>query len=358
VSPDRDRILEQAVTQELRGRAATPGEACIDAETLAAWTDGTLDAVTVAAMEAHASSCGRCQELIGAMARTLPATPASTTHGSEARGAVAWWKWLVPISAAAAAAVIWMVVPGQRQLVVAPAQPPAADRPAQDTLARSRADSAQPASPAPAASEARANKPAPSEPPASPAKEKDQKLAETAALADTVTVDRDQSRAKDAAKAEQPAMANAAPTPVPAAPAAAPAARQEAFATRSLDQQAKRSESAVVDVASPDARRRWRVVADSIERTDNGGQSWTMVHLLRGESIAGGSSPSTTVCWFVGPGGVVMITVDANLFVHVDVPGRPDLRSVTATDARSAVVTASDGRSFHTGDSGRTWHEN
>jgi photosystem II stability/assembly factor-like uncharacterized protein len=83
-----------------------------------------------------------------------------------------------------------------------------------------------------------------------------------------------------------------------------------------------------------------------------------MVHLLRGETIVGGSSPSTTVCWFVGPGGIVMITVDASQFVHVDVPGRPDLRSVTATDARSAVVTAADGRHFRTDDSGRTWHEN
>ena len=83
-----------------------------------------------------------------------------------------------------------------------------------------------------------------------------------------------------------------------------------------------------------------------------------MVHLLRGESIVAGSAPTTLVCWFVGPGGIVMITVDANLFTHVDVPGRPDLRSVTATDARSAVVTASDGRRFRTDDSGRTWHEN
>jgi hypothetical protein len=358
VSPDRDRLIEQAVTHELRGRAAARGEACIDAEALAAWTDGTLDAVTVAAMEAHVSSCARCQELIGVMARTVPASPVSTTQGSEARR-LAWWKWLVPISAAAAATVIWMVVPGQRQLAVAPAQPSAADAPAQDTLTALRPDSPQPASPAALPSEARANKVTPAKPPPALAKEKDQKLA------GTMTADRDQPLDKSALKAEQavvaneaPAMASPPPTAPATAPAAAPAARQEAFATRSMDQQAQRVASVGVDVAAPDARRRWRVLADSIERTDDGGSSWTTVHLLRGASIAGGSSPASTVCWLVGPNGVVILTVDASLFTHVDVPGRPDLRSVTATDARSAVVTASDGRRFRTDDSGRTWREN
>lgn len=100
------------------------------------------------------------------------------------------------------------------------------------------------------------------------------------------------------------------------------------------------------------------MTADSIERTDDGGASWAMVHLLRGESLAAGSSPATTVCWFVGTGGTVMITVDASVFTHVDVPGRPDLRSIVATDARSAIVTAADGRRFRTDDSGRNWREN
>lgn len=355
MNPDRDRILEQALTHEL-GRKTPPGDVCLDAETLAAWTDGGLDPAAVAAIEAHASSCARCQELIAVMARTLPAPSSAAIPAGSSRSS--WWKWLVPVSAAAAAAVIWMVVPGQRQLSVAPPERPAAAQ----APAPQRADDAKPASPS-AVAEPRANSVAAAEAPRDlakqaqgVAKERDQKLA------DAAPTDRTQTLSASTLKAEQQAAANvqAAPAaPAAAAPAAAaPEKRLEAFATASLDQAARRAVAAGVEVSSPDGRRRWRVAVDSIERTDDGGTSWAMVHLLRGETLAAGSSPSTTVCWFVGPGGTVMITVDASVFTHVDVPGRLDLRSIVAADARSAVVTTADGRRFRTDDSGRNWREN
>ena len=40
----------------------------LDAETVAAWMDGGLDATSLAAAEAHASNCERCQALLAAVA--------------------------------------------------------------------------------------------------------------------------------------------------------------------------------------------------------------------------------------------------------------------------------------------------
>ena len=48
-------------------------DACLDAETLAAWADGTLKAQAATAVEAHASSCARCMAVLAAMERTAPA---------------------------------------------------------------------------------------------------------------------------------------------------------------------------------------------------------------------------------------------------------------------------------------------
>ncbi len=94
---------------------ATP--ACLDAETLAAWVDGGLDAKAVALAESHVSTCGRCQALVGAMALVrLPITLLTAVEP--------WWRryragWLVPLAAGVAATALWMIVPAER-----PAAPP------------------------------------------------------------------------------------------------------------------------------------------------------------------------------------------------------------------------------------------
>ena len=81
-------------------RAARPqgrdgDAACLDAETLAAWTDGSLRPAERAAAEAHVADCGRCLALMAAMARTEP--PPSVTSRAP------WFsvRWLVPLTAAA-----------------------------------------------------------------------------------------------------------------------------------------------------------------------------------------------------------------------------------------------------------------
>jgi len=54
----------------------------------------------------------------------------------------------------------------------------------------------------------------------------------------------------------------------------------------------------------------------------------------------------------------VLVTVDGMTFAKVDLPVRVDVASIKATDARSAVVTTADGRTFRTDNSGRNWRQN
>ena len=56
----------------LRRSAATAPDGCLDAETLAAWADGGLNAKAAEAVELHASSCSRCMAVLATMERTAP----------------------------------------------------------------------------------------------------------------------------------------------------------------------------------------------------------------------------------------------------------------------------------------------
>ena len=79
------------------------------------------------------------------------------------------------------------------------------------------------------------------------------------------------------------------------------------------------------------------------------------IALPSGVQITATSSPSPNVTWFVGRGGVVLLTIDGRTVTRVPFPETTDLTAVTATDARTAVVTTSDGRIFRTDDGGQTW---
>lgn len=97
-----DRLLRASAPDVLTGEPA----GCVDAELLAAWADGGLDAAAARIVETHLASCASCQAMAAAFARVTP--PAAV----PSRGAWAW-RWVVPIAATAAAAglAIWVLVP-------------------------------------------------------------------------------------------------------------------------------------------------------------------------------------------------------------------------------------------------------
>jgi hypothetical protein len=108
-----DRLLRDAMQAPLRAETAD----CLDVETLAAWSEGSLDASERTRAEAHAATCTRCQSLLAAMIRTEPivATPRPSPFRT-------WLLILGPAMGAAAAVALWFAVDRSPLL---PAQPAA-----------------------------------------------------------------------------------------------------------------------------------------------------------------------------------------------------------------------------------------
>ncbi len=78
---------------------------CPGAEGLAAYYDRALPTAERTAVEAHVSTCSRCQGLLAAVSRADSASIAKPSPG--------WLKsarWLVPITAAGTALAVWLVV--------------------------------------------------------------------------------------------------------------------------------------------------------------------------------------------------------------------------------------------------------
>ena len=290
---------------------------CLDAETLAAWFDGSLSGAALEDVRSHVAGCARCQALVGAMGRTRAAIPAPEPERSPR-----WWlAWAVPAAAAATAVAVWVAVPRPANVAVTPSssvslqkeevQPPstpAAAPPARTEPAEPRPTRATPAlqdraraadAAAPAAPPAAANEAAPQAP---------------GALQETITIQ-----------------------PAPAAPAAAAAE--------------KRDEAAGQGAATGQLQARAAFAPNPC------GPSWPAPPTNTGGQITAGSAPSADVCWIVGRAGTVLRSTDRQTWQRVTFPQPVDLSGVTATDARTATVVTGDGRTFSTADGGMTWKE-
>ena len=311
-----DKLLKQAVASD---RLPDAGPACLDAERAAALVDGGLLAAQRGEIEAHLAGCARCQALVASLVRS--SAPAATPAAASAtRGT--WLGWTVPL--AAAASVILAVVLWQGR---GAEQEPAAGMPAM--AARDAVSQARPAE--------RETAPAPS--PAS-------------------------GRTDAVPSAARPATPPA-PSPVAVGQnAAATPERRDATGTgtreRDQAQASRMTESlqaakAEMIVTSPDPAVRWRVRPASIERTTDGGSTWTATGVASDIDLTAGSAPSAGVCWMVGASGTVLRTTDGRTWQRLPFPEAASLTGVEATDERTATVTTTDGRRFRTTDGGSTW---
>ncbi len=93
----------------------------------------------------------------------------------------------------------------------------------------------------------------------------------------------------------------------------------------------------------------------AVQRSTDGGSTWQTQQTGVTGTLTAGASPSPLVCWVVGPRGRVLLSTDGTTWKQVPVSEPIDLVSVTATDDKTATVTASDGRTFATADGGATW---
>ena len=339
-------------THRLLRRTARPGaeprpqEACLDADTLAAWTEGSLTAVERVAAETHAADCDRCLAVLAAIAKTNPPPSAVQPHS--------WlsFRWLVPLTTAAVAISVWVLLPG------APGVPPAAT----------------PAAPAVGATE-----------PAEPAA---QSKADTTAAERADAPEQKMSRSAPSRAGEQPRLRQSdasakkqrgpaankiaetvqPPVPLPearpvstpaaaAAPAPPPPAATRAEATDQRADSLSRLAAAVPGIVlSPDPNVRWRIVRRTVERSTDGGRTWRAQAIGTETDPLAGAAPAATVCWIVGRGGLVLLSTDGETWRKLPFPdATADLVGVTARDSATATITAADGRKHTTTDAGRTW---
>lgn len=318
---DHEREQDRWLGATLRQTSASPSDRCLDAETLAAWTDGALSADAAAAVETHLSDCAHCIAMVAAMERTAPAAPA---RHAWAPGRV--FRWLVPLTAAATAVALWVAVPDRPVTPVH--SPPAEERQA----ASERADSPREQVPVPGAPPV----PAP-EGTTSGQRAVPELRAENQSLAREPST---QNPAPSTQKPEPPAeltardaLAKSSPPPpaaeasAPAVPPAAAPAREAAESLAGAAASTSKRGAAFAAVMSLEAvvpanpQFRWRVVGPtSIERSTDGGKTWMKTIPLPRDRVEG-------------------LTI-------VGIRARSDLQ---------AIAQMSNGSEFYTSDGGKVW---
>jgi hypothetical protein len=330
-----EKAIDRMLKRSLGARSAgVESGACLDADTLAAWSEGTLQGSERAAAEAHAADCARCLAVLAALVTTTPVAARQP-----------WWRitlsvrWLAPVTALAAAVVLWVAVDPRfaRRETAEPVT-------AQDAVAPSKPkQEAAPPTSSPVAE-------APAERPSL------QKRATPASPAPTASTEALEERRDAAASAPQRYAAAEEKARPPATAADAPAApsplREEVSQRlrRQNDQVAPR-----LEIRSPDLAVRWRVVDASVEKSTDGGRSWERQQTGAAAAILAGVAPSADVCWLVGRQGTVIVTTDGRTWRQLTAPTSSDLLSVTAEGALTAAVRTAEGATYRTTDGGMTW---
>jgi hypothetical protein len=367
-SRERDDAVERLLRQS-RPQSGRVTDACLDAETVAAWLDGGLSGPALDMAQSHVADCARCQAMVGSIARIESRVP----QVSPERTARPWLAWLLPLTAAAAAIAIWVAVPRYSRSPlpatanVEPIAPSvsrdartsrerdqtkpsfAADEQKQlDSLTARKSDAKDHLQPTLDAPELRNDaarlKPEASKPIAPPSAGKL----------------RVREEASNAAVAGATAASSAAPAPPAAAPsaAAAPAPPTTALADKAAEPNRaneRAAQRALNELAAPSSPARWRIAGSGLQRSTNGGQLWEDVSTGVTTPLTAVAAPSASVCWVAGRGGVVLLSTDGNTWRRVPFPETTDLAAIRATDSRSASVTTADGRTFDTSDGGVTW---
>lgn len=282
----RDDSIDRFLRRSFPGGGSAPGSAgaCVEPEAIAAWTEGTLSSGEAAAVETHLAGCAACQQVLAVFARTAPPSPVSTSLWER------WHlRWAVPIAAAATAVAVWVAVPDDRKASV------------EDAFTVS-----EPASPA-----------EPNQPPAANAAASSdaRERSDPPARRDTDSSLRAQAEKLEARPEKEEAdLLGAARESAPASAAAPEREARPLSDSAATTAQRRQAASTAVEVISPDAAVRWRVLPTGLlERSTNAGQTWESVMLPQ------------------------------------------KVTAVRAVSAATAVVTTTDGRQFRTDDQGKTW---
>ena len=342
-------------------------DACLDAETLAAWTDGGLVRPALEAVQLHVADCARCQDLAGTLARISSAVPqaepvpsvaalARVVRPARGRGAPPWRSGLrspaIPARLRPSPAAHQ-----SRSAAGVGVRSPFRDRP--PTAAGRTGASAARRTPARRNRRRRASATGRRGP-------EEKRAIEHAASTRRRNENRGERRGRRAAISPQ----TRSDKKVDALPATGSArgSRRRGYAGGSFQPAGTRR---APGATGPSRRRRGRArdrfarprgpLADSGDgraallqrRIDvgNGPRSASP------PNSTAGVAPSATVCWLVGRNGVVLLTTDGRTWRRLPFPEMTDLSAVRTVDAggRVASVSTADGRTFVTTDAGVTW---
>ena len=108
-----------------------------------------------------------------------------------------------------------------------------------------------------------------------------------------------------------------------------------------------------VEISSPIDATRWRALGNVIQRSTDGGATWSTDYTAAREVLAG-AAVNGDVAWLVGRQGLVLRRSSSGWTVAT-APTRADLSAVEATSATEATVRVAGGDGFHTVNGGATW---
>ena len=407
-----ERMLAEALSRDAR-------EDCPDAETLAAFYERAIAPAEVTRWRAHFAECSRCQQTLAAMAASDPnpladaeverlgeliagaapsrsASKVKRAETSSAPTTAVRWPWyfdprrLVPLAAAAVfAGAIWLAV--RSPYVTQPAQQSAAESSANQTfVAENNAPSMPEAAPpstahtsgagpvsravAPPALASALPPPPPAAPrtatnTAAPAAAQQTTAANAqlqqapAAAADSMQASAPPEEAHDTSVAEARTSGAGASASGGAASGIAGGTISGVMSRPAAKSLRMEAAPASLVTAKNNPQIVWRFgLGGRIERSTDGGSTWTAQSSPVQTDMLAGSAPSETVCWLVGRGGAIVRTVDGETWDVVPSPKQaeqnaepPDWTFVDAGDASSAIVGDASGRRFSTADGGKTW---
>ena len=348
--PQFERLLRSGA------RRPRPAGPCPDAGTLAAYADASLAPAEREELERHASSCARCGEHLALLAATADTDPPDTRAATAVTG-IRRWGWLVPVATAVIVAAVWTRMPAPER------PPPPAPSDAQAPAKEPSADSSVP------------------EPPSqSPASPLGQRRADDGPLRFERPAPQAEPPSPSLPKASGDELARRPPAP----PAAAPAQDELAKGQEEFADARQRSAGRAVggreekEAARPEARRQkatsagalaetaWTVIAagsaaqirfhaGAIERSTDGGQTWTLELTEPNAGLRVVVCPSTDVCWAGGDAGLVLHRSSTGEWTRHRLPAPLPVTAIQAEGAASATATLADGRRFSTADGGKSW---
>ena len=350
----RDPHADPLVAAVARAADAVSAAGCPEAEVLALYAERELTSDERRPVEAHVADCGRCQALVAAFVRSAPEANASAEVGRLA--AVPWWAgWRLMLPLASAAAVLAVAVwvgrgpadqaalssQSERSAEAGPTAVPEVPAPSVAAGARALQDATAMAANALALKEpvaenvvaGRMQQAAPQDIGAATAV-KSKTDAESKNTVDDKRIDAlaaDETReALAKAEADRPdldrqrigAAEGAAARPAAAAALATPAAAPAAAAAKQTDAPAR------------------------AEKPDN---------FVERRSNEPATSNVPTFGWRVRNGIVERSVDQGKTWARTAAPTTERLATISASDARTAVVTTEAGVRFATADGGATW---